>query len=418
MKRSLTFLITSLHKGGAETQLVRVATAMADRGWDVEVITLMPANAFAEALEAAGIEVRTLGIPRGRYDPRALAQLIRELRRSRPAILCTFMFHANVLGRIAGRIAGVPFIVSSVRNAIFGGRLSDLLMRWTDPLANITTTNSRLAGDALLARGVVHQDRLRVLPNGIDIAGVTSGAMERAELLASLGIEDPATQLWISVARLEPQKAHEVTLHALAKLIQSGHRSHLVIVGDGAERDRLEVLTDSLGLERHVTFLGYRTDVSSLLTASDAFVLASRWEGLPNVIMEALVAGRPVVATDVGGVTELVIDGVTGFVVPPEDAVALASAMQKVMTLSDDERWRLAAAGRAHVKDNFSLPKVMEKWDALFTEVLASKRRRGTSTPVLEQPSAHDPAHSQQVSAGEDHQGKEALTEQHHGADR
>lgn len=378
MERRITFLITSLYKGGAETQMVRVALGMAARGWQVEILTLMDRNDFAATLEAAGIGVRTLGVARGSYDPRALTRLARQLRRSRPTVLCTFMFHADVLGRVAGRLAGVPVVVSSIRNSKFGAWWADLLIKWTDGLTDVTTTNSELAGRELLERRVVSPARLRIMPNGIEVGELPPEGADRAALRAELGLPQ-ADVVWLSVGRLEPQKAHDVALHAVARLVREGRSLHLLIVGEGAQLAALEELRGCLGLEGHVTFLGYRNDVDALMRAADGLLLASRWEGLPNVILEALVAGLPVVATDVGGVRELVEDGVSGLVVPPDDPAALATAIVRLTEAPPEERQAFVAAGRARVLARYALDQVMERWDALFTELAAAKEPRATA---------------------------------------
>lgn len=378
MNRRLAFLITSLYKGGAETQLVRVATAMAARGWQVEILTLMDRNDFAPTLAAAGVGVHSLGVARGSYDPRALTRLVRLLRESRPTLLCTFLFHANVLGRVAGRLAGVPVVVSSIRNAVFGAWWADLLMRWTDGLAAVTTTNSELAGRALRARRVVSPARLRIMPNGIEVGAPPPADADRAALRAELGLPREGT-VWLSVGRLEPQKAHDVALHAVARLVREGRSTHLLIVGEGAQLAALEELRASLGLEERVSFLGYRNDVDALMRAADGLLMASRWEGLPNVILEALVAGLPVVATDVGGVRELVEDGVSGLVVPAGDPAALAAALARLMDKTPTERRAFVTAGRAHVLERYALDQVMERWDALFTELVAGRDPRATA---------------------------------------
>src|SRR5690606_39427883 len=118
---SITFVSTSLFKGGAETQLVRLALGLKRRGWLVRLVTVMDLDDFGPVLTSAGIQVETLAIPRGRYDPRSLPRLVRILRKHKPDVVCTFMYHANVLGRVAARLAGVPTVISSIRNAIFGG---------------------------------------------------------------------------------------------------------------------------------------------------------------------------------------------------------------------------------------------------------------------------------------------------------
>lgn len=371
-KPSITFVITSLFRGGAETQMVRVALSLAKRGWRVRIVTLMNLDDFGAALSSNGIEVRTLGIPRGRYDPRALPALVRILREQAPDVVCTFMYHANVIGRVAARLAGRPVVVSSIRNAVFGGWVADKLIRLTDGLAAVTTTNSELAAKQLLARGVTRRDRLMVVRNAVEPNPPTQ-ARARDELVGrALG----SSWLWLSVGRLEPQKAHENELKALALLLGEGHDLHLVIAGSGALKDEILALRSELGLDERVTLLDYSSEVNALMAASDGLVLASRWEGLPNVILEACIAGLPVVATEVGGVTEIISDGWTGVVVPPEDVGALATGMRRLMQLPDAARREMTLAAGEHVRRAYAPEAVMDVWEGLFLDQL--RRRRPT----------------------------------------
>lgn len=372
MNQRITFVITSLYKGGAETQLVRVATALSQRGWGVEIITLIPRNDFAPTLDSAGVVVRSLGVARGKYDPRALLRLIRLLRESRPQVVCTFMFHANVLGRVAAKLAGVRVIVSSIRNAIFGRRWSEVLMRWTDWIADVTTTNSELAATSLTSRGVVSPKRLRVMPNAVDISGSREGVGPRPDVRAELGAAD-GEPVWLSIGRLEPQKGHDDALMAVKAVKDAGDKIHLSIVGEGSLSESLNLLRNQLGLNEDVTFLGYRNDVHDLMVAADGLLLSSRWEGLPNVVLEALVAGLPVVATDVGGVRELIEDGVSGFVVPSGDTSAMAAAMRQMTHMNVLQREALTRVGKERTLAKYSQPAVIDGWEQLFLGLLETK---------------------------------------------
>jgi len=371
-KPRVTFVITSLFKDGAETQMVRLAVALVDRGWPVQIVTIMDLNDFESALGEKGIVVESLGIPRGRYDPLSLPRLVRILRRQKPDIVCTFMHHANILGRVAARLAGVPIVVSSIRNAEFGGRVADKLTAMTDRLATLTTTNSELAAKALLERRVARPGRLMVIRNAVDLSPPDAGDKGRDDLIGTtLG----SAWLWLSVGRLEPQKAHEVTIKALASLLAGGADAHLAIAGSGALKDELMELRSALDLDGRVSFLDYREDIGALMAAADGLVLASRWEGLPNVILEACVAGLPVVATSVGGVTEIIEHEQTGFVVPPDDVDALADGMRRLMQLPPAKRDTLTAAARDYVESAFEPQAVMDVWEGVFEKLFSSRRR-------------------------------------------
>jgi glycosyltransferase involved in cell wall biosynthesis len=235
-------------------------------------------------------------------------------------------------------------------------------MRWTNRLANVTTTNSVLAGKELVARGVVTLERLQVIPNAIAVNSLRVRKEGESGELAKV----ETTWTWLAVGRLERQKAFDVALRAVDILTRSGRSLNLLIAGEGGEEHNLRDLCDQLGLGGIVDLLGYRNDVHDLLSSADAFLLSSRWEGLPNVVMEAMAAGVPVVATDVGGVRELIVDGVSGHIAPANDAAALAAAMARLMDATAEELNGFVESGHAHISEMFAPEAVFERWESLF----------------------------------------------------
>lgn len=368
----IAFLITGLNYGGAETQMVRLARALKARAWKVGVISMLPPQAFTEELKSAGIELATLNMHRGRPDPRAVIGLVGLLRQWKPLILTTIMFHANLLGRIAGWLAGVPIIVSSIRNENFGGSLRDRAMWLTDWMGDITTTNSKLAADKLVKRRVVPEGRIRVIPNGLVVDRFAVEGLNQIAVRRELGVAEDEF-LWLAVGRLEQQKNYPNLLRAFQILGQSSCRAKLRVAGQGPLLEALRQQAADMRISEYVTFLGLRRDIPLLLCAADGFVLSSSWEGLPNVVMEAMAAAKPVVATCVGGVPELVQHGINGYIVPPDDPQALAAAMIKMMSLPEAERKAMGQAGRAHVEAKYSLDGVVDQWEALYAEMLGKR---------------------------------------------
>jgi len=380
---SVTFMTTNLSRAGAQTQLVRVAAQLRARGWRVSVISLMPLEGFAEELAAMGIPVAALDMRRGVPELRALRRTVALLREWRPQVLASFMFHANLLGRAAGRLAGVPVVVSSIRNENFGGRLRERVERATAFLADVVTTNSRIAADGLLRRGVVAPGKMRVLPNALAADAFAPDDPEaRRRLREGFGLAAEHF-VWLAAGRLEEQKDFPMLVAAVRRLVGAHPSARLLVAGEGPLLEPLQTLATELGVAGRVRFLGFRNDLPALLNACDAFVLSSAWEGLPNVVLEAVAAGRPAVATRVGGVPELVEDGATGFIVPPRDAAALAAAMARLMSLTADERGRMAEVGRSRLAATFGLEGVVDRWEEMFDDLLARKLgRRPERTPA------------------------------------
>jgi glycosyltransferase involved in cell wall biosynthesis len=246
------------------------------------------------------------------------------------------------------------------------------LARWTDCLLAV----SEAVRQELLAIGVGTPERFRVVPLGLDLARFETVDTGQGGVRAELGLraDDPVVAI---VARLVPIKAHEVFLDAARRVAQTLPTSRFLVVGDGERRAALEALAVELGLGARVRFLGWRRDLERIYADATVVALTSRNEGSPVSLIEAMAAARPVVATAVGGVPDLVEDGVTGCLVPPDDPAALATSL--VALLRDPERRRtLGAAGRARVARSFGAARLVDDVDALYTELL---RRKGVGVP-------------------------------------
>lgn len=355
--------INALGVGGAETQLLRLARALKSEGHHVRILAMLPSRdvRFRAEVDELGIDVHCVGMSGRTAALTSIRSATRMLRRWRPDVLVSFLYQSNMMCRLAGRLAGVPYVISSIRNEYFGGRGRELAMRLTDRLAHVTVTNSRLAAESLLRRRVVSAERLHVVPNGLDVARFFDRS-RRDQLRAELGVA-PEEFLWLAVGRLRPQKDWPNLLRAVSFL--SADLQRVVVAGFGPLEAELVEMCTTLGVADRVRFLGRRDDIAQLLGAADGLVLPSAFEGLPNVVLEAMAAARPVVATGVGGVPELV-DASTGRVVPPKDPAALAAGMHHVAGLPD-RGTALGVAGRAAAEQRFALDKVMAIWIDLIT---------------------------------------------------
>jgi glycosyltransferase involved in cell wall biosynthesis len=307
----IDLLTTGLTTAGAETQAVRLATGLAARGHEVRVVSMMRPAAFEEELIQAGVPVESLEMRRGVPDPRALLRLVALLRRRRPQVLVSFLYHANILGRLATRFAGVPNI-ASVRNEHFGGRVREAIFRATNPLSAAVVTNCETVANSLAARGILPvaksiYNMLAPAPTPLDLDS-------RQKLRREVGCGDDGF-LWLAAGRLEDQKDFRTLVEAAA----TPGIGHVAIAGDGPLRASLESTAPA-----NVRFLGLRHDLAQWMQAADAFVLASRYEGFPNVVLEAAAAGLPIVSTNVGGVSEWVA---CEWMVPPGMPAELAGKM-------------------------------------------------------------------------------------------
>ena len=367
---------TSLMLGGAETQVFLIARELSARGHPVHMVTMRPAEAYEDELGALGVPLSSLGMRRGRADPRALLRLARIVRAWRPDVVHSHMVHANLLARLTRLLAPMPVLVSTAHNLDEGARWRELAYRFTDPLSNLTTNVCAAAVKRFVAVGAVPRGRIERVPNGLDLRRFGRDPTTRARVRAALGVPSADRFLFLAVGRLEPQKDYPTMLRALAQLVDTGRTPLTLIVGTGPDEATLRTEAATLGLDvDHLRFLGPRSDVPELLSAVDAYVMSSAWEGLPMVLLEAAASGLPIVATDVGGNAEIVENGVTGTLVAAGDPKALAAAMAATIDAQPAQRVAWGDAGRARIEREFELGAVVECWQALYTRLL--DRRAG-----------------------------------------
>lgn len=359
-------LITELDVGGAQKALGRLLAHLNRERFAPQVACLYNGDkAVAQEIRALGIAVTDLGMTKKwRWD--AFWRLYRLLRRERPKILHTWMFHANVPGRVMGRLAGVPVIISSERTMGQEAAWRYRLNRFTHPLADRVVCVSQQVADFAADHVGIPRTNTVVIPNGVDLRTFgQSLTVREARLALGLPLDEP---LIGTVTRLQPVKRLDVLLYAVAPLPDV----HAVIVGDGPQLARLETLSDELNLETRVRFIGHRRDVRPWLAALDVFVLPSAWEGMSNALLEAMATGLPVVATAVGGTPEVVVDGVTGLLVPPGDPDLLAQAIRQLLR-DLDLRHTMGQAGRARVEKSFSIEETVRRTEELYTTLLKEK---------------------------------------------
>jgi glycosyltransferase involved in cell wall biosynthesis len=309
-------------------------------------------------------------------DLAALFQLYRLLRRLRPEIVHTHTAKAGALARVAALMAHVPIIVHTYHGHVFHSYFTKrrtqvflAIERWLAPKTSRLIAVSNKVRAELLALGIGTADKLVAVPLGLDLDDFVRSETKRGQLRAELGLADDMPLVGI-VARLVPVKAHEVFLEAAAIVARLTPAARFLIVGDGERRTELETVAKQLGIEDRVTFLGWRVDLDRVYADLDIVVLCSRNEGSPVCLIEAMAAGRAVVATSVGGVPELVEDGATGVLVAEGDAAGLAAGISTLIC----NPWRrgvFGIAGRKRVSPAFSSNRLVKDVDRLYTELLA-----------------------------------------------
>jgi len=368
-------VVTGLDYGGAETQVVELALRFKERGWSVGVVTLVPPSVYAPELAAAGVDLTSLDMRRGSPDPRAAFRLASLYESVRPDVVHSHMVHANILARLARLLTPVPCLISTTHNIEESGFSRYLGYRLTDPMTEFTTNVSPLGVKLYVDRRAVPASKIGYMRNGINLRRFGRDAAARLRVRDALGAGD--NFIWFSAGRLTPQKDFPNLFEAIS-LLQS--TSRLWLAGIGELRAELEARVSELGLGERVRFLGPRSDIADLMSAADGFVLGSSSEGLPMVLLEAAACNLPAVATDVGGVSEIVKPG-TGLLVAPKDPASLANAMADLEALPAVTRTEMGRLARETALAAFDIAAVVQTWETLYSSAFkaAGGRRRRRS---------------------------------------
>jgi glycosyltransferase involved in cell wall biosynthesis len=373
----ILFLSTSMGMGGADSQLLVAAQDLQARGHEILIVSLTPLGPMGLRARTSGIATESLEMRRGIPDPRGLARLIRIVRAWRPNVLHSHMVHANLMARALQLVAPVPVLISTIHNIYEGNALLMAAYRLTNGLVDRMTIISEAAAERFIRDRIIPGHLLRVVPNGVDPELYRQPAEVRDDLRRALGLGEEF--VWLAVGRFETAKDYPNMLRAFAKVRERHADAVLLLAGRGSLQGETESLARELEVGLAVRFLGVRDDVAALVSAADGYLMSSAWEGMPMVLLEAAAGGLPVVTTRVGGTGEVVLDGESGYLAPPGDSQALASAMLRLMGLSKAERRALGERGREHIRTNYGLHRVVERWEELYREVLAGKaaRRQG-----------------------------------------
>jgi glycosyltransferase involved in cell wall biosynthesis len=367
-------VITGLGQGGAESVLWRLATFP---GQEVEhiVVSLTDDGIYGERLRAAGVTVHALGMPRGRITLGGFMALRRLIAGARPDAVQTWMYHADLIGGLAARLAGVRAVAWGIRNSGAhlerSSRSARMVLRACALLSGVLpgaiVCAAQDAAERHAAKGY-RRDRMVVISNGYDLSRYAPDAAARARVRAQWGLDGDVPVIGC-VARWDPLKDHANLLRAVAALVRDGRDAGLrcVLVGRGMTIDNPELmaLVDKLGLRERLVLAGPSDDVPAVMNGLDLHVLSSCAEGFPNVVAEAMACGVYCVVTDVGDAAYIVGD--TGVVVPPEQPEALARGIETALRdVASRGQGRAGAAGRARVLANFDLARMVRDYIAVW----------------------------------------------------
>lgn len=372
-RHRILHLITRLPIGGAERMLLGVLRNLDATRFESTVCCIQDRGELAEEVESLGIPIHALGLmARGGFDRRVVPALRRLMREQKVELVHSHLYHANLYGRLAAWREGIP-VIASVHNTYSRRKWHrHLINRLLARISFRITAGSADVERDILAHDRVAPEKLVRLPNCIDLDRVAT-SLSPAAAKQQLGFG--AADLVIgTVGRMEEQKGHAVLLDAFARLLRHvpdvpGASLRLLVVGDGRLKSATEGQAARLGIADACRFPGSIKDLADTYRAIDIFVMPSLWEGLSLAMLEAMAAGLPMIATDVGGARDVLGDGLRGLLVPARDAEALAMAMRELL-VDAARRIAMADSGCRHVRENYSVAALSRQLTELYEAAL------------------------------------------------
>jgi glycosyltransferase involved in cell wall biosynthesis len=354
---------------GSEKHLLILLGSLVARGYDTTCLVLeeaaRPVGYYADQLAAKGVQTARIRI-NGDLDPWLIIRLYRQFRRGDYDLVHTHLIHADLYGSVAAKLAGVPAIVSTRHNE---DRFREhpffiFLNHLIAPLHQRVIVISKALGFYTARLEGVNPARIAPIYYGLPFADLPRPGEVRREF--HLPADAPVIG---TVGRLTEQKGQRTLLHAFARVLGDHPGAYLFIVGEGELRSTLQTLAQELDIAGRVIFTGYRDDAPRLMADFDVVAVPSLWEGFGLVLLEAMNAGRPVVASRVSAIPEIVLDGETGLLVPPDDAEALAAALGRL--LGDHAlAGEMGRRGRERLRSHFSVERMVDETEALYRDLL------------------------------------------------
>lgn len=361
----IAFCITGLQPGGAERALVQIVTRLNRERWAPMVYSLTGNGPLVDRLDAAGIPTELLQV-RSTWDVRIIWKLAQRLKVQKPLLLQTFLFHANLAGRLSGKLAGIPHIVSGIRVSEKRKNGHLLLDRLTNRLVELNVCVSQSVADFSIQQGKLPVSKVTVIPNGVDFE-----MFDTAEPLdlSPWGIPADA-KVVLFAGRLDPQKAPADLLTAFELFARQAAGYHLLFVGEGPLKAELQQKASTLSCADRIHFSGWQPHVPQLMKAATCLVLPSLWEGMPNVVLEAMASGLPVISTRVDGVSELIRDGEQGTLVATGEPDEIYQALCDLST--QPARFiEMSEVAQALVENEFTWDSIADRYDKIYAKMLS-----------------------------------------------
>lgn len=367
-------LITDLSTGGAEVMLFRLLSHVDRSSFYNIVVSMTDDGTLGKHIKTLGIPVYTLNMKKGVPNPMGLLHLVRLLLKERPQILQTWLYHADLLGLLAGKLTRISNIIWNLRCSYMDmrhySRLSGLVVKTLAKLSkfpDVVVVNSE-TGKKFHENIGYNPNRWEIVPNGFDLNIYKPNPESRIKFREDLGLSENTILIGL-IARFDPMKDHKNFIKSALVLLKKFDNIHFILVGRGINENNTLLMKDIIGSkkEKHFHLLGERADIPYIMSALDISSSSSFGEGFPNNIGEAMACSIPCVVTDVGA-SALIVGG-TGMVVPPRNSQALAKAWSELIDLERGVREQLGMAARKRIMENFNLPDITARYEKLYKEL-------------------------------------------------
>ncbi|WP_201545922.1 glycosyltransferase [Psychrobacter sp. H7-1] len=345
----ILIVINSLGIGGAESVVINLADKLSEMNHEVKIVYL--SDIILIKPRNQNIELISLETNKNKDILLAYLKLKNVVNNFKPDVVHSHLFKANILSRLLKFSRNPPKIICTEHSTKVGGLRNLIGYRLTNSLADINTNVSDVAVESYIRKGVVSKGSMITIENGVDTSKFIFNPTIRKNIRDELSVSNK--KIILAVGRLDTPKDYPNLLKAISILKKNRDDFTVFIVGDGPLKSSLMKLSNELGLKETIKFLGSRTNVKDLIQAADVYVMSSMWEGLPMVILEAMACERMVVATDCGGIKNLV--GQNGLVVPTRNPSLLGSALETALDMSNEQRIRTGIRARQYIVDNYSL---------------------------------------------------------------
>ena len=381
----IAHVVTGLVAGGAQRQQLALAERLPRDRFQVDFLAIGGPGEYDDRARAAGLGVHHLGTRRGPRESRlaghrrrigVMTSYVRAVRRGRYDIVDAWLYPDDVRAALMRVLTGTPIVMSGRRNIQAHDRfgpLGEIIDRVVDRQIDAVVANSTAVAEFAVRSHHTDPSKVRIIRNGVELVDPLPAA-ERAAWRRKMDVHDDDVVIG-NVGRYRPIKRQALLIDAFADLARDRPNLKLVIVGEGELRPAMERQIAALALQDRIRLHGNEYDPRPMYGAFDIVAQSSMSEGLPNVLLEAAAAGCPLVATDAGGSSEIVVDGLTGLLVPIEDRAALAGGLRRAVD-DEDLRQRLGGEARRHVEAAFGMRRFVKEYGDLYEEMAAAKRLR------------------------------------------